>query len=422
MSGLFKLWSRSKFERRFRRTKQQLVIIEPALKEAGGHHAGLAEIVARAKHARPARTLVVTHAQLNTQTEEQLVKSGCQVYKHFSRDFYRVTSDRLTVEERLLEIDGLADQLESALRELPSADCDVTLFYPSFGLEHLAALASACHRGPDRRIRHLVCLMFGPGVSTLETLDDLNRRGEFADKFGKLKAQDVRLFASDWELARAYSSICSSATPMPIHPFYLVNGGRVRGVRRWRFRKKLRIMLFSGDSRLEKGFDRVPSIARSLLENYRLNVELIVQYTNSWGNREVGGVEDELRDLADGEPRLTVHDRYWSDSEVKRWMSRLDLFILAHRADAYAAKSSGLLWLAGYFRTPLLFLERSWLTREAERLALPVVSEHATLDDLKTLAPEAIPAAAAQGRTIPAYRAELYRPFWPWLRNQMLNT
>ncbi|MEM1432618.1 MAG: hypothetical protein AAGG11_01035 [Pseudomonadota bacterium] len=404
--------------------KQRLVVIEPALKEAGGHHAGFADLIARSKRERPGEVIVYTHRALNSLTEQRLLESGCGVRKHFSFNFYRVLSDPLTVEQRLLETNALADQLADALSSL-SADASgshpTTVLYPSFGLEHFAALVSACYREVGSEFRHLVCMMFRPGAGTRRTLDVLQRRGGYGEKLRKLRSShDVRLFASDWELAHTYKGICQSDRLMAFHPVYLASADQRVRKRARSGGSGIRIMIYAGDAKDEKGFNGLPGIARELLRNEHLNATVVIQYTSNWGNRSTVATEKALRELAATEPRLELHNGYWSESVMRRQLSTLALFVFSHRAEAYADKSSGVLWLLGASGVPLVFMEQSWLTREADRLALPVVARQLSPGKLAELAPAAITLNPTTPPATP-YRAQLFAPFWPWIRDQMSN-
>ena len=88
-----------------------------------------------------------------------------------------------------------------------------------------------------------------------------------------------------------------------------------------------------------------------------------------------------------------------------------------HDNESYQNKTSGLLWIAAWYRLPAVFLRSSWLTREAFRLGLPFAiagQESLIFAEEHDLI---VPSSGYGEEEICRYRHILYRPFWEWARS-----
>jgi glycosyltransferase involved in cell wall biosynthesis len=132
--------------------------------------------------------------------------------------------------------------------------------------------------------------------------------------------------------------------------------------------------LFLGDAKAEKGFLELPSLVEELGEVTGREAELIVAYNLNaqLESPELREVVKALEDYARQEPRLRLSNRYQSNRELRETLESCDFLVLNYDSSIYADKSSGLLWLAAKCDTPVVANGRSWLTREGERLGVPL--------------------------------------------------
>jgi hypothetical protein len=128
---------------------------------------------------------------------------------------------------------------------------------------------------------------------------------------------------------------------------------------------------------------------------------------------------------------LTLHCGFWSDQQLHDKLRRTDLFVFTYDGDVYRDKNSGILWLLGWYRCPLLFLESSWLNREAERLGLiyaTLTKETSSPDEIaeqiKILLQKAAEGASHSNMNgkIEAYRHQIHYDFYEWIAERFLLT
>src|SRR5690606_28363968 len=105
-----------------------------------------------------------------------------------------------------------------------------------------------------------------------------------------------------------------------------------------------------------------------------------------------------------------LHEGRWSDARLHDELARASVVCLDYDPDAYAYKTSGLLWLAAWHRVPARLPEGTWLGREGRRLGVPLIPSGGLPD----------PARARVDRNAedPGYRQAIFTPFGAWLERQ----
>src|SRR5690606_22199299 len=134
-----------------------------------------------------------------------------------------------------------------------------------------------------------------------------------------------------------------------------------------------RIVAYLGEAKQEKGFlelpQRLTAMAQGLPEPHARFVVHCVEVRTPAAR----AVMDTVRSMAGTDPRIEVHEGRWSDARLHDELARASVVCLDYDPDAYAYKTSGLLWLAAWHRVPARVPGRTWLGREGRRLGLPLI-------------------------------------------------
>src|SRR3546814_1925587 len=79
---------------------------------------------------------------------------------------------------------------------------------------------------------------------------------------------------------------------------------------------------------------------------------LVIQFV-SVRNAAGRQVLNELKGLAIRLPQIELHHGFWSDEHLHEALAASSVFYMNYDAEAYAHKTSGLLWLAAWYRLPV---------------------------------------------------------------------
>jgi len=348
---------------------KQIVVIDPGMMEAGGHHAALMETLIHSE-SEGAKISMLTHQQLDNDLEIKAKNSGIQIHRFFTVNFYQHYEDSLD-----LNISGIQNYIRQLAREyacaikLATQGCashEVVCFYPCLNWEHASAISLALTmNGEQYQCTHKVCCMFKP------IRIDYQSELLYKHAFGQLaKHKGVKLFASDWETREYYEGL--GINIQGFHPCYLLPW---KGLDR---QKQIgsalpHFLLFMGDAKENKGFVRLPEVITGAIAKFNGKVKLTVQYTLAWDYPELVTVRDTLKRLEKEYPdQVNVHPRFWSKDELQSVMTTLSGIVCIYDSLTYQNKSSGLAWLCGYYNLPIIFMnqQRFWMHREMERLGM----------------------------------------------------
>lgn len=407
---------------------KKLVVLDPALIAAGGHHTGFALMAARSLVERRLSMELefVCNHSIADSIKNELERYGCRVRPEFHFNFYAMFEQDARLAESQSYIRQAAKEYAQVARKtLESSDAaGLVFFHPSLSWEHAQALSLALRSvGAASEASHIVCAMFNPGTGhNRKTLNSMSKL-HFRLAFGALQAiPNVQIFASDYELAEKYGSLLDRQEPLPIHPCYLADWQQLKEEQRatqfTRNDSPIKILLYLGDAKFDKGFSCLPKVAHQILLHTDSNVELQVHFNNPWENQEIRAVSDQLRKTADKDMRLSIQEGFLSDRELHKTLQEADLLLLNYDSCKYMEKSSGVLWLAAYHLLPVCILQRSWLSREAFRLGVRTFSLKDVKKNLAALLVEKKDiVSSAQSK----YRKTIYRSFWHWLFSTVMS-
>lgn len=387
----------------------QIALIDPALGRTGAHNRSFALLLAR-QGAGKGEIGVWCNEMISHDLCGEMVAQGVTVKPLFDVDFYRILQKHGGgVADHWDWIYHLSQQylqaFEQVLEQWPQGLVEV--IHHTLSWEHASALALALELGGSRmnRLRHLVFLMFSPGVDaagdTYDAIKALNYRLAFRwlTQFGS-----VSLYAGCSEYASAYERLLGLSDALSIHPCFLGDWGS-RPLRQPRPGAPT-LLLYAGEIKKEKGFLQLPKLLESLLQTASAETRLIIQFV-AVRNDSARKVQVRLDQLAKDDPRVEIHHGFWSDETLQETLATVDVLYLNYDASAYCHSTSGLLWLAAWYGISVVVPDNTWLRREAGRLGVRVVAGDGT--SVNRASP-ADPAAFDAG-----YFAALFTPFWSWL-------
>lgn len=382
-----------------------LAVLDPALGKTGAHNRGFAQLLAK-QGFEPGSVGIWCNTSIADDLQTELASHDVAVAPMFTVDFYQLTTKTGGIADHWSWIHGLAKEYRRALDDVLShwSDGEVRVLYHTLSWEHAAALAQAIgtlgSRG--RRLRHLVLLMYWPGVDAGGTLLDTRKYMNFRLAFRSLSALDgVSLYAGCSEYAAAYAHLLEWSHPLPVHPCFLGDWReRPSAWERWRQQE----LLYLGEIKQDKGFLALPEKLSALLSALNRNPDhrYLIQFVNV-RNEAARAVLDSLQTIASQHPEVELHHGFWPDEKLHAVLSESSVLHLDYDRDLYAHKTSGLLWMAAWYRLAVALPRDTWLAREAARLGVPVIdpaSGEARVDH------------AAYDRD---YFTTIFTPFWDWL-------
>ena len=391
-------------------------VVDPGMMEAGGHHAALAQTLCQGKaRLTGADIQVFASKQLDKNLQLSFSQVGIPSYQVFDCHFYQHFDDSSQLGSAGMQgyIRGLAMEYTTVLLQgLEQAKTKaVVIFLPCLNWEHANAFSLAS-KGLEQALCsapiHIVaCAMYSPH----------SVKGEQAAKAlwyamafrGLTKFNFVTLYGSEYELCTDYSHLLLSA-PLPMHPCYLMDWeGIEESEDEDKPEKSVRYLLYMGDAKENKGFNRLPELLEDGLKNTSDDTRFVIQFTLAWEYPEIMETVHSLKRLAADEPRLLLHHGFWSNNELLSVLSNITGAVCTYDSAVYQHKSSGLVWMLAFLQKPFLISDDCWLTREAARLNLDVYKDpNLAIGSLRA-------AIAVQPKSNNAYQKLLFSPLIEWL-------
>jgi len=348
---------------------KQVFVLDPGLMEAGGHHAAFLSTLLCYEGSNALK--VFAHKELDATLLAEAEDKGLKIFRHFESNFYAHYTSDYRRDSELIQcyIRELAVEYFRAINQAvdSSPKNELVFFLPCVNWEHASALSLALdllskekNVGAARCV-FKICCMFLPREAS-----HLSNRARYAFAFLRLaKFTQVKLFASDFETRNFYESLGVDISG--IHPCYLLPWEQLHSQIKMP-RDTPRILLYLGDAKENKGFNRLPSLVEELLQKFNYQVTLVIQYTLAWEYPELTSAREKLTNLYQKYEQVELSNEYWSTPTLVNVLSDLDLIYCTYTPSAYENKSSGLAWLAVFFNVPVIMLDKCWLTREFERL------------------------------------------------------
>jgi hypothetical protein len=415
----------------------QLVVLDPGLRETGGHHPAFILALLGTDIFTPNDTKLRVFANTGF-APSAVFNSGTHNVEYtpfFESDFYRYFYESTQHPELPNFIRCLTAEYLSAMKQVTEVDCQPEtakagssiLLCHALGWEHATALANALFLFKKQTcitLRIVVILMFSPYRKTANEDYDSQLYLRYRMAFKGLAACDgVTFFACDYETSKAYEYILARQIDVIPCPFV-----EPRKTANNRAKKIKKIILYMGDCKATKGFLALPNLLENIVkQDQKKCMSYIIQYTLTNKSEAFLAVDKKLKIFADLHPNVSVIDAFWSEEQLHTTLATADALVFNYDSSVYMYQSSGVLWLAAYYNLNMFFLNDNWLTREAAR----VKSEY-TLCEAKKLAEclnelrhEDINSQTDYANIRPLsganYHAKLFGDFREWL-NSVLGT
>jgi hypothetical protein len=372
---------------------KQVVILDPALRELGGHHPATIQALAESETIKNGKLNLDVFAHRDCSEQEILLTHADHVtlLPFFSTNFYQHFYQQPDIQRLQPYIRLLANEYFSAIMASLNKHADKSLLFWSHTLswQHAYALAIALDRLQQKKLTNLnysvvIGLMYQPipsgAVQSGQQLSlILRQKMKFELAFRYLARQaSVTFFAADYELQQAYRSLLNNDDvphKIAIQPCLLLGSSHPVVQRS----NRQQVMLYVGDAKINKGFLQLADIALQLVKRYP-EIQFIAQYSISNDAPELADVDHGLLHLARQYENLSVINHFIEHQTLMSLFSHSCAIIFNYDSKTYQHQSSGVLWLAAYYQLTVYCLTETWILREASRLGL--TCQKITLEDL----------------------------------------
>ncbi len=407
----------------------QLFIADSGLQSLNGHNA--AAMQALAATCGSENIEFFCHQHPDPAVRAEALQRSVRLTPFFSDSFYGAYDTPGTLTDLNRFINSLAADYARLFDRLVRLHGGGTILHHTMDWPHLLALGLANGAEAYPELRHLVFLMFSPGLAADGSILNQWRSLNFRLGLGRLTQQaNVRLFASCHEHEVAYRTLYPEYRDPSIHPIFFSASPPPEGSAigadhgdelRCSFRSQ-RILLYLGDAKVDKGFCRLPALVRALLPFLDQRSTLVVHYNlnDALASPRLRDTAQSIEAMVSQDARLRIVRGFLSDDHLSELIAGCDVALFDYDPGTYAHKTSGLLWQVCRCETPLVLLGESWLSREARRLH-PWVRVHASLTDLQ--AELAGRGAVVFTRNVhdEAYRTTLFSPFGEFIKAQSVT-
>jgi hypothetical protein len=356
----------------------QLVVLDPGLREQGGHHpAFILALLATDIFTRDDLKLrVFANAEFTPGEVFKGTTNNVEYEAFFKTDFYGYFYESARHPELPNFIRRLTAEYLAAMQQVVEGDCQTgtikagssILLCHALGWEHATALANALFlfkKQTGITLRIVVILMFSPYRKTANEDYDSQLYLRYRMAFKGLAAcYGVSFFACDHETSKAYEYIL--AREIDVIPCPFVGPRKTPNNRAKKIKK---IILYMGDSKATKGFLALPNLLENIVkQEQKEDLSYIIQYTLTNKSEAFLAVDKKLKIFADLHPNVAVFDEFWSEEQLHTTLAAADALVFNYDNSVYMYQSSGVLWLAAYYNLKMIFLSNNWLAREAARL------------------------------------------------------
>ena len=340
----------------------KLFIVDPNLKSLHGHYFGYASRVGRAAEALGVQPVIFGSRDLD------LPVVTPPVLPSFSRDYWHELQPN-DGEDPYLHLARAAgdfgDELATSLA-LWHAGADDAIFLPSAsvvqvqGIGHLAAsLGNKLPRVSFLFRRELDEQGLDAGVGPRPVVTLLRQA------LGVLRAHPagsrVRVFTDSDSLTENYSErlhVRVQTAPIPVDE-------RFTALARPRPAYPV-VLSYFGDARLEKGYQRLPSIAACLGDSLeRGDLRFVAQSHFNIPGGEAG--MSAAKQALGSRRGVELLDEPLHDDEYALHLSESHLVLLPYDADRYVARTSGILAEAIHAGVPVVVPEETWLADQLQQ-------------------------------------------------------
>lgn len=298
----------------------KLIICDPALRNRVGHHAAVADWMARGAHANGLTPLVFA----NYDCPPGLLAPEANTYPVFSDFLYGNVAD----------IGLFSHEFRSAVECAAAGADDVITLFCATPAMLAGVLPVLLERKPDQR-PHIVIRFDRSEERTPKA------RLGYAETFTRINALNLRscftFFVESKGLQDYFEEMCGEAFPLLFNP--LPGGGKAGGKRDERL-----CLGYLGEARIEKGFHVVPFIIEYLLaqDDIRDKVRFFIQTGANPVNEQplVINARDQLERRAKTDEHMSLKG-FMSEDEYAAAIEAIDILMLPYGPGDYTRRGSG---------------------------------------------------------------------------------
>lgn len=353
---------------------KEVIILDPGLRECGGHHpATLLNLASIFKRYDSVELKVYCHTDCDANFVNSINNPKVVVQPFFMSEYYKDFYKSFSYGQSQEYIRQLASEYQKVFLQHHSTGTRKQLFFVhTLDWQHAASLNIALESvfGKAEQPEIMIFLMYSPLRKNSKGRIDLTRKLNFSIAFRRLLDSDnVKCFASDYEIAYECKKLLKR--PIPIHPCFLFADDRDGIEEEVSIANQTDILLYVGDAKSNKGFLRLPSLVKQMQNNAALaNYNFVLQYTLTNGEPELAEVDASLTELASSNSNIKLLKHFIPQSEMCTLFDNACALVFHYDEEIYEFQSSGLLWMASYFEVKALLIGESWLNREASRLGM----------------------------------------------------
>ena len=357
-----------------------LVVLDPGLGNATGHHFSTAEMLLQALATKKQHiSIKIMGGSGEWKSKLHNTFPDISLSEHFRSNFYQHHNVMVSLAELNPYISTLCGEYKAAMaHQLNIRTQSPVFFCHTLDWDHFLALSLAIHQlqqaEPERVIRCFACLMFSPGS---------DYQGHIFDKKKYVLAKialraavhlsGLSIFVSHYELEHAVASLgLPQFKKISFHPCFIANWQAAKAHQATVNNKTgVNVLLYAGDAKETKGFHLLPALLKANLHNLRDDIQLIIHFTCTQElSVALHDAIQELNAIATKDKRILIYNQYLSDQFLGELLNRSDIFLFNYSASHYANMSSGFLWHLAWHKVPILAFDKSWITREAQRLGV----------------------------------------------------
>ncbi|NKF50070.1 hypothetical protein G3R49_05740 [Shewanella sp. WXL01] len=393
----------------------RLIVADPGLTSVSGHHAAVLDVLNCEALLEQNVKVEVWHSKGADETVTKLVEDKKAASKQFfSAAFYNYIFEPARLKDQQRQIKTLVSEYQTLLLLSGDSGRNSVLFH-TMDWYHLWALSLAAKwafKASGKLPNIILLLMFNP----------LNQTSKYhtAPLYGiacKVLSgfEQVKIFAGDYETSIEVSSLIG-VDRLPLHPCLVVSDVNVASIESYTSKSKS-LLLYCGDAKANKGFNELPHLLEQLIGRVSSidsgEIELVIHYTNLSSDIELQETEQKLDQIAYKFDKLRLIKGFIPEAQMATLISSSSAMLMNYDEKVYQHKSSGMVWLAAIYNTPLICLTDTWVNREAARLGLSHIHTQ------PFLLHQAIEGMFGSGVMPSRYYKNIFRPFSCWLSNQL---
>ncbi|MGY5449837.1 hypothetical protein ACVFI8_02630 [Agarivorans sp. MS3-6] len=401
-------------------SNKYLVVLDPGLRELGGHHpASIKSIAQASQHLTDCRLLVYCNQQCPAGFAQQLEAENVEVLPVFKTDFYQYFYHQPSPQDLFAYIQRLAqeyyDAIFDAVGKLSEAE-KITFWCHTVDWPHAHAISLALSLLEQKwgepcfldKVNINICLMYHPYRQLVENETAIiKQKMRFEIPLRRLvQFPNVALYGADAEIIGFAQGLAGGE--VGLQPCLLL-GDLSRDKVKCIDNVNKQIILYVGDAKENKGFCELPTMVEGISQRYP-NWQIVIQYSINKEAVHLVTIDQHLQLLNTQRANLTLIRGFIEHEQLMRLFKDSSIIAFNYNNDVYQYQSSGVLWLAAHFKLQIICFSDTWVTREAKRLGLAVI-KWALNDRYVGSAPQMV----SEPNENP-YSIQLYMPLSQWLK------